>query len=130
SVPEDVVLAVRHHHEREDGNGYPDGLRGPDIPLGAKIIAICDAIDAMLSDRPYRRALPLPVVLEQLREHAGRQFDAHIVASMLESDVIFRYAQMMRGERQRERAPRAATPGSLLAPVARSTRFANSHSAS
>lgn len=95
SVPEDVVLAVRHHHEREDGMGYPDGLLADQIPLGAKIIAICDAVDAMLSDRPYRRALPLSVVLDQLEEHAGRQFDARIVRMLLASDIVHEYARLM-----------------------------------
>jgi putative nucleotidyltransferase with HDIG domain len=66
SVPEEVVRIVRHHHEREDGNGYPDGLLAHEIPIGSKIIVLCDAVDAMLSDRPYRDALPLSAVLEQL----------------------------------------------------------------
>lgn len=100
SVPEDVVLAVRHHHEREDGRGYPDGLVGAEIPLGAKIIAICDAVDAMLSDRPYRRALPLPVVIEQLQEHAGRQFDARIVQVLLSSTILKEYGDLMRTVRE------------------------------
>ena len=95
SMPEAVVLAVRHHHEREDGLGYPDGLRGTEIPIGAKIIVACDAIDAMLSDRPYRSALPLPLVREQLEEHAGRQFDIRIVEVLGESRILEDYATMM-----------------------------------
>ena len=96
SVPEEVVLSVRHHHEREDGRGYPDALVGAEIPLGAKIISICDAVDAMLSDRPYRRALPLGVVKEQLLEHSGRQFDARIVAVVLNGPMLEQYAGVMR----------------------------------
>jgi putative nucleotidyltransferase with HDIG domain len=99
SVPESVVLSVRHHHEREDGCGYPDGLAGSEIPIGAKIIIVCDAVDAMFSDRPYRRALPLSVVREQLNEHAGRQFDEGIVEVLESTTVLEEYANMMRENR-------------------------------
>lgn len=84
----EVIAAVRHHHEREDGKGYPDRLRGQEIPLGAKIIKVCDAIDAMLSDRPYRSALSLHQVKEQLVTYAGIQFDAGIVQAVVESSVL------------------------------------------
>lgn len=97
SVPETVVRAVRHHHEREDGGGYPDGLEGDQIPIGAKIIVVCDAIDAMLSDRPYRPALPLHLVEEQLEEHAGRQFDTRVVKVIKEKHILEDYAAMMHG---------------------------------
>ena len=118
SVPEEVVKCVRHHHEREDGQGYPDGLFGDEIPLGAKIIVVCDAVDAMLSDRPYRRALPLTVVLGQLQEHAGRQFDHRIVNTLMKTDILTEYADMMleiRGQYQRaqstvEREPLVHSP--------------------
>ncbi len=100
SVPEDVVKAVRHHHEREDGQGYPDGLVGDEIPTGSKIIAVCDAIDAMLSDRPYRRALPLSVVVAQLREHMGRQFDERVVKAVLSSGILEDYAELMQSVRE------------------------------
>jgi putative nucleotidyltransferase with HDIG domain len=99
SVHEDVVRAVRHHHEREDGNGYPDGLLGDEIPIGAKIIVVCDAVDAMLSDRPYRRALQLTDVLTQLQEHAGRQFDHRVVRAIMRSDILADYAAAMRDQR-------------------------------
>jgi HD-GYP domain-containing protein (c-di-GMP phosphodiesterase class II) len=108
SVPESVVLAVRHHHEREDGKGYPDGLVGDDIPVGAKIIVVCDAIDAMLSDRPYRKALPLSVVFDELKEHAGTHFDLELVKLLLRSDILADYAEMMRVQRE-------ATASSLAA---------------
>lgn len=121
SVPEDVVRSVRHHHEREDGGGYPDGLTGSEIPIGAKIISICDAIDAMLSDRPYRRALPVSVVVEQLREHAGRQFDGKIVEVFLASGLLGEYAGVMRGVRERE-ASRAGSPVRELAPAGMARR--------
>jgi diguanylate cyclase (GGDEF)-like protein/putative nucleotidyltransferase with HDIG domain len=70
---------VKHHHEWFDGGGYPDGLRGDDIPLEARILAVCDAVDAMASDRPYRRALPLGAVVRELRRCAGTQFDPSVV---------------------------------------------------
>ena len=66
---------VRHHHERWDGGGYPDGLAGEDIPIGARIVAVCDSFDAMTSDRPYRKALPLEHAFEELSRNAGSQFD-------------------------------------------------------
>lgn len=66
---------VRHHHEHYDGSGYPDGLRGDEIPLASRIIAIADAYDAMSSNRPYRSALPFSKCLEEISVHAGTQFD-------------------------------------------------------
>ena len=104
SVHEEVVRAVRHHHEREDGNGYPDGLLADQIPIGAKIIVVCDAVDAMLSDRPYRKALPLTVVLEQLQEHAGRQFDHRVVRALMRSDILEEFAEVMRANREDARS--------------------------
>lgn len=71
---------VRHHHERFDGNGYPDHLVGNDIPLGARVAAIADAWDAMTFDRPYRIALSRDEALERLRRGAGAQWDAGLVA--------------------------------------------------
>lgn len=96
SVPEEVVRIVRHHHEREDGKGYPDGLLGDEIPIGSKIIVLCDAVDAMLSDRPYRGALPLAAVLEQLQQNAGRQFDHRVVRAATRSQILAEYAETMR----------------------------------
>src|SRR5258706_100697 len=68
----DGMLIVRHHHERFDGSGYPDGLRGAAIPLGARIVAVADVYDALTSDRAYRRRLSHPLALERLRGEAGR----------------------------------------------------------
>jgi two-component system, cell cycle response regulator len=70
---------VRSSHERIDGTGYPDGLAGDAIPIGSRIIAVCDAFDAMISDRPYRDAMPVADALAELRLQAGTQFDASIV---------------------------------------------------
>jgi len=92
SFPKEVIDAVRHHHEREDGKGYPDGIRGSAIPMGARIIKVVDAIDAMLSDRPYRKALTLDQVREQLEMYSGSQFNAQIVRVVVESDLLERHA--------------------------------------
>jgi putative two-component system response regulator len=70
---------VRHHHERWDGHGYPDGLKGEAIPLGARIVALVDAFDAMTHDRPYRRALSVDHAVRELWSEAGTQFDRALV---------------------------------------------------
>jgi HD-GYP domain-containing protein (c-di-GMP phosphodiesterase class II) len=71
--------SVRHHHERFDGGGYPDGLAGNAIPLPARIIAVADAFDAMRTVRPYRPPLPLEKALAELEGNAGKQFDPTVV---------------------------------------------------
>jgi len=81
---EDVVLAVRHHHERMDGRGYPDGLAGQNIPLMGRAIAVVDAFDAMTSDRAYRPAPGVEVAIEEFRRTSGTQFDPVFVGKMLE----------------------------------------------
>jgi putative nucleotidyltransferase with HDIG domain len=73
------VPAIRHHHERIDGTGYPDGLAGDAIPLEARILAIADSFEAMTAARPYRPALPRSEALRRLQEGAGTQFDASLV---------------------------------------------------
>jgi diguanylate cyclase (GGDEF)-like protein len=79
-----VGILVRHSHERYDGQGYPDKLAGEDIPLGARIIAACDAFDAMTSDRPYQPAKPIQEALDELRRCAGGQFDPVVVDAFCE----------------------------------------------
>ncbi|MFB6344925.1 MAG: HD-GYP domain-containing protein [bacterium] len=78
NISDQVVAGIRHHHESYDGSGYPDGLQGTDIPLYGRILAVADAVDAMLSDRSYRDALPYEVVLEELHENLNNQFDPEI----------------------------------------------------
>ena len=75
-----LLPMIRHHHERWDGKGYPDGLAGDQIPLGARIVAIADAYNAMLSPRPYRLALTPEKARQTLLAGAGRQWDAHLVS--------------------------------------------------
>jgi len=70
---------VRHHHERLDGGGYPDGLTGEEIPLEARIIFVADAFEAMTSDRPYRSGIPVEEALAELQRGTGTQFDPEIV---------------------------------------------------
>lgn len=122
SVPEAVVRIVRHHHEREDGTGYPDGLFGDQIPIGSKIIVVCDAVDAMLSDRPYRSALPLDRVVEELNSHAGRQFDVRIVRTLTRSTILAGYAETMRvtrsGHKTLERVGEVTSQDAMDLPVA------------
>ncbi len=76
----DAAPAIRHHHERFDGSGYPDGLAGDEIPLGARIIHVADALDSMLTTRTSRAAKPPDAALEELRRGAGTQFCPRCVA--------------------------------------------------
>ncbi len=74
---------IRAHHERPDGQGYPFGLQSDDVPIGARILNVADAFDAMTSDRPYRRALSVRAALDELRRGAGTQFDDQVVAALV-----------------------------------------------
>lgn len=82
---QDIVPAIRHHHENWDGTGYPDQLSGKDIPLASRIIMFADTIDAMTTDRPYRKALGEKQVREELEKYRGRQFDPEICDLLLNS---------------------------------------------
>ena len=80
--PRAIIL---HHHERYDGKGYPAGLKGMDIPLGARILAVADSFEAMMSDRPYRKALSLAEALKEMKVNSGTQFDPVIVKAFIEA---------------------------------------------
>jgi putative nucleotidyltransferase with HDIG domain len=80
----DTIGYIKHVHEDYDGTGYPDGLTGEGIPLGARVIAVADVFDAMTSPRPYREAMTEDAVLDHLRSEAGRQFDPTVVEAFLE----------------------------------------------
>lgn len=85
SAPPEVVNAILHHHERYGGVGYPHCLKGKDIPLFSRIIAVADAFDAMTSSRPYRsQALSVDMALSEIQIHAGPQFDPDIVEAFAE----------------------------------------------
>ena len=82
-VLEQAGVVVRTHHERYDGTGYPDGLAGEEIPIGARVIAACDAFNAMTTDRPYRKAMPVEEAVAELRNEAGKQFDPQVVEALV-----------------------------------------------
>jgi HD-GYP domain-containing protein (c-di-GMP phosphodiesterase class II) len=79
----EILDMVRMHHERFDGKGYPDGLSGDQIPLGARIMALADAYDAMTSDRPYRKSLGVSVAIEEIKKGSGAQFAPDVVEAFL-----------------------------------------------
>jgi len=95
SLDEGIIKGVRHHHERYDGTGYPDGLAGEAIPLISRIIMLCDAIDAMLSDRPYRPALSIEEVRDELIRCRGQQFDPRLVDAVLQHGTLQRAAELL-----------------------------------
>ena len=82
---------ILQHHERFDGKGYPHGLSGNSIHLGARILAVADTFDAMKSERPYRDGMPLERVMGIIQQESGRQFDPVIVEALM--NIIYRKAQ-------------------------------------
>jgi HD-GYP domain-containing protein (c-di-GMP phosphodiesterase class II) len=78
-----IAPIIKHHHERYDGKGYPEGLLGDNIPLGARIIAVADTFDAMTSDRPYRKSLDREIAINELIVFKGKQFDPKMVDAFL-----------------------------------------------
>ncbi|MFQ5701206.1 MAG: HD domain-containing phosphohydrolase, partial [Acidobacteriota bacterium] len=89
SLPRSVVQMVRHHHERYDGSGYPDGLMGMEIPLGARILAAADTFEALTSDRPHRPGVPVDEAIAHLRLHAGTLFDPRVARILVEHHEEF-----------------------------------------
>ena len=85
-----VAEAILYHHERYDGRGYPFGLGGEEIPILSRIILVADAFDAMTSTRSYQSALPVEFAVNEIRKHAGTQFDPHVVDLFLELAAINR----------------------------------------
>jgi HD-GYP domain-containing protein (c-di-GMP phosphodiesterase class II) len=85
-IPDLSVIApvVRHEHEHWDGSGYPDGLRKRMIPIGSRIILACDAYHAMITDRPYRAAMPQAEAIAELQEGANHQFDPDVITALLD----------------------------------------------
>ena len=95
-----LALIVRHHHENWDGSGYPDGLQGLDIPVGARVLSIVDCYDALTSDRPYRRALSHGSAIAMIHERSGSMYDPDLV------DAFLRIVQRLRSASERERIGR------------------------
>jgi len=83
SYSDKIIRAVLHHHERWDGNGYPGGLKGENIPLYSRILAVADSFDAMTADRPYRRHMSQDAALTEIAVNAGTQFDPNVVEMFL-----------------------------------------------
>ncbi len=83
-----TIPGVKHHHEKFDGKGYPDGLKGNNIDITARIISVADTFDAMTSTRPYRIGLTLDVAFEELKKYSGSQFDPEVVDAFIASDVM------------------------------------------
>jgi len=84
------LRVVRSHHERWDGHGYPDRLAGSTIPLAARIFAVADALDAMTSDRPYRRAIRWAAARDEILTQSGKQFDPEVVDAFREREGVLR----------------------------------------
>jgi len=106
----DIAIVVGHHHERWDGRGYPSGLMGREIPLLSRILAVADAYDAMTSDRAYRKGISSEEARQELRKHAGTQFDPQVVEAFLglgEEDLFS-------SEEEEERSWRSGSPWSQL----------------
>ena len=82
---DEVLPGIRSHHERSDGKGYPDGLRGKAIPILARIIAVADAYDAMTSDRPYRKSVGKREAVQEIMAFMGSQFDIKVASAFLEA---------------------------------------------
>jgi HD-GYP domain-containing protein (c-di-GMP phosphodiesterase class II) len=80
----DHMYLIRSHHERWDGKGYPDGLAGDDIPLGAQIVSVADTYDAMTSDRSYRKGMPARQAAREIQKNAGTQFSPRIAEAFME----------------------------------------------
>ena len=105
-------LSVLHHHENYDGTGYPEGLRGDDIPLASRIIMVADTTDAMTTDRPYRAARQYNEVVAELRKHSGVQFDPAVVKAFIGSEEVRRFVDAQPAtRRQPAGGTRASSPG-------------------
>ena len=91
----EIAVLVRHHHERWDGRGYPDGLRGADIPLGSRILAVADSIDAMMSSRSYRPAMTSAACRREIERNSGIMYDPRVAAAALAhwDELVSRYAE-------------------------------------
>lgn len=128
TLDRNVIAGVRHHHEHFDGSGYPTGLSGEEIPLAARIIMVADTVDAMLSARPYRPALSVSVVEDELIKLKGRQFDPSVVEHLIKSGVLAQMASRMTDQAWEKHGP-AEPPLSHERPVPATAGPASGHAA-
>ena len=84
----DITFIVRHHHERIDGNGYPDGLKGDEIPIEARILHVTDSFDSMTLDKPHRRSSGIEYAIAELKKYSGLQFDTQVVDAFLKISTL------------------------------------------
>lgn len=123
---ERVATAVRHEHERWDGRGYPDGLRGAEIPLASRIVLACDAYNAMISPRPYREPLSESAAREQLLRNAGAQFDPEVVDALLTVLERRSFERLNQGAGKKTAAVSADTPPTPIEKISPLSRRAAS----
>jgi len=119
--PYPVVPIVRSHHEKWDGSGYPDGLKGEQIPIGARILSAVDCLDALASDRQYRRALPLHEAMAQIAEEAGKAFDPRVVNMLAHRHVEL---EKLATEQSREKRAKLSKNIRVIRGTAPATGFA------
>jgi putative nucleotidyltransferase with HDIG domain len=110
----DVLAVVRHHHERCDGRGYPDGLRGEEIPFLARLLAVADVYDALVSARPYRAGMAPDAAARIIMEGAGLHLDPHIVQVFLAQQATDAFGHIYQGNREQESLTRAVQAGRQL----------------
>ncbi|MGE0407500.1 MAG: HD-GYP domain-containing protein, partial [Candidatus Korobacteraceae bacterium] len=115
--PYPVVPIVRSHHEKWDGSGHPDGLRGEEIPIGSRILAAVDCLDALASDRQYRRALPLAKAMQHVASLAGKDFDPQVVAILERRYLELERLARTKSSNNEEDVPRSSQPQRDAAPA-------------
>ena len=81
----EMIPGMKYHHENVNGTGYPEGLRGDEIPLTAKIVSVADCFDAMTTNRPYQKAMDISYVLERMRSFVGKKFDRDVVEALIKA---------------------------------------------
>ncbi|NCC05300.1 MAG: HD family phosphohydrolase, partial [Proteobacteria bacterium] len=94
-----VARMIRHHHERYDGLGYPDGLSGYDVPMGARILAVADSLSAMMQERPYKGAMSFEHAEAEIMAQAGKMYDPRVVRAFQQGrEQVLSWIEGMRGE--------------------------------
>lgn len=117
NFPYPVIPAVKHHHEKYNGSGYPDGLKGEEIPIAARVLSVVDVYDALMQDRPYRKGLPKEKVIDMMKRDAGSHFDPRVVEVFFAN--IDRLEEMVKSLEPEEERPPIAVDYSTKYPVRR-----------